>query len=282
MFDFKTFKFGAGAHPSRDKGMCVMEAVAYVAGEPHSDHPACACPIISAFLRSWNDGLSTDKDRQRLLGGFVFRLVATKASAEIELKRSMMAFRWLVNVLTPSLLEMTPSLVDHAKTLRKIKISKKLSAAYSAALSAAESVALSAARSAAYSAAESAARSAAYSAADSAALSAAYSAAESAARSAAYSAADSAALSAARSAAYSAAESAARSAAYSAADSAALSAARSAAYSAARSAAYSAAYSALAPTIKKLQRSAQRLLIRMIKLTEPQEAKMSKVEVSAR
>ena len=28
---------GNGAHPSPDAGMCVMEAVAYVAGESHSD-----------------------------------------------------------------------------------------------------------------------------------------------------------------------------------------------------------------------------------------------------
>ena len=76
-----------------------------------------------------------------------------------------------------------------------------LSAARSAAGSAARSTAWSAARSAAESAAESAAWSAAESAAESAARSAAWSAAESAARSAAWSAAWSAAESAAKSAA---------------------------------------------------------------------------------
>ena len=29
--------------PRQAEGMCVMEAVAYVAGEPHSDEPVCAC-----------------------------------------------------------------------------------------------------------------------------------------------------------------------------------------------------------------------------------------------
>ncbi len=43
-----------------------MEAAAFIAGEPWSDHPACVCPVIAAFMRSWNDGLS-DKDRNRLL-----------------------------------------------------------------------------------------------------------------------------------------------------------------------------------------------------------------------
>jgi hypothetical protein len=28
-----------GSHTSAEDGMCVMEAVAYVAGEPFSDHP---------------------------------------------------------------------------------------------------------------------------------------------------------------------------------------------------------------------------------------------------
>ena len=36
----------SGGHGGIDEGMCVMEAVAYVAGEPWSDAPACACPVI--------------------------------------------------------------------------------------------------------------------------------------------------------------------------------------------------------------------------------------------
>ncbi len=41
----------SGVH-SPDGAMCVMEAVAVVAGEKWSDHPQCASPVISAFLRS--------------------------------------------------------------------------------------------------------------------------------------------------------------------------------------------------------------------------------------
>ena len=43
-----------------------MEAVAYVAGEPWSDNPACACWTIGNFLREWNDVLP-DADRDALL-----------------------------------------------------------------------------------------------------------------------------------------------------------------------------------------------------------------------
>ena len=45
----------AGAHEHVDEGACLMEAVSYVAGEPWSDKPTCACPVLGAFLRTWND-----------------------------------------------------------------------------------------------------------------------------------------------------------------------------------------------------------------------------------
>ena len=67
---FEKFSLKAGAH-SPDSTFCVMEAVAFVAGEPWGDHPECACPIIGAFLRSWNDSLPTEnrprKSRRNVL-----------------------------------------------------------------------------------------------------------------------------------------------------------------------------------------------------------------------
>src|SRR5882724_4636780 len=84
---------------------CVMEAVAYVAGEPWSDHPECSCPVISAFLRAWNDGLPTDADRDRLLKPLVARMVGTKNPA-LEQKRSLMAADWLIRVHTPAWLRL--------------------------------------------------------------------------------------------------------------------------------------------------------------------------------
>lgn len=54
-----------GGHRSPQEGMCFMEAVAWIAGEPHSDHPECVSPLLGAFLRSWNDALD-DETRQKL------------------------------------------------------------------------------------------------------------------------------------------------------------------------------------------------------------------------
>jgi len=64
-----------GKHGSREQGVCLLEAVAYVAGEPHSDHPACVSPVLAAFGRALNDALDS-VERQRLVP-LVPRLVGT-------------------------------------------------------------------------------------------------------------------------------------------------------------------------------------------------------------
>src|SRR5882762_7811859 len=79
---------------------CVMEAVAFVAGEAWSDHPECSCPVISAFLRSWNDGMRSDEERDRLLKPLIPRLIGTKNKL-LEERRSLMAADWLIRVHAP-------------------------------------------------------------------------------------------------------------------------------------------------------------------------------------
>ena len=237
----ETLQLEAGGHDAPNNGLvhaCVMEAVAYLAGEEFSDRPQCASPVISAFLRTWNDLLS-DEDRQ-MLKPFIPKLVGTKASKRVEEKRTWMATDWLAREYAPAFLRLA-GLNVAAETL------EELAPLTSNAKAIAAQPILSAAESAAWSAAESA---------RSAAVSAAWSAAVSAARSAA--------VSAALLAAWSVAESAAGLAAWSAAESAAWSAAWSAARSAAGSAALLAAGLALDPTVKSLQASALLLVERMI------------------
>jgi hypothetical protein len=102
--DLDSLTLDKGAH---DPGaaMCVMEAVAYVAGEEWSDHPKCASPVISAFMRSWNDALP-EADRNRLLKPYVLRLVGTAATAEVEEVRAWMCLDWFVRVHTPAWLRL--------------------------------------------------------------------------------------------------------------------------------------------------------------------------------
>ncbi len=47
-------QLGAGGHRNLEAGACAMELVSYLVGEPWSDHPKCASPVLSAFMRSWN------------------------------------------------------------------------------------------------------------------------------------------------------------------------------------------------------------------------------------
>jgi hypothetical protein len=88
-----------GAHEDHE-AMCVMEAVAFVAGEPWSDYPECACPVISAFLRAWNDALSDD-ERDPLLRPLIPRMIGTRRDTAVEQRRATMAIDWLVRVHTP-------------------------------------------------------------------------------------------------------------------------------------------------------------------------------------
>jgi hypothetical protein len=96
----------AGGHASRREGMCVLEAIAYVRGLPHSDHPPCVSGVIGAFLRSWNDALPTDADRDRLLKPLILDVVGTATTPEDEETRAWMATDWLCRVHTPAWLRL--------------------------------------------------------------------------------------------------------------------------------------------------------------------------------
>jgi hypothetical protein len=299
--EVKAVTLASGGHDNEQNAFCVMEAVAYVAGEPWSDSPQCASPVIAAFLRSWNDSLS-DEPRNRLLKPLIPLLVGTKASDEVEEKRSYMALDWLIRVFTPKWLELVPSLHEHAKALRDLEGIADIAGAAAAARAAAGDAAGAAARAAAGDAAWAAARAAARAAAWDAARAAAGDAAGDAARAAAGDAAGDAARAAARDAAWAAAWdaawaaagdaagdaagaaagdaagdaawAAARAAAWAAAGDAARAAARAAAWAAAgdaaraaaRAAAWAAAGAALNPTTEWLQASALSLIHRMIEV----------------
>ena len=229
----------AGAHEPNGKA-CAMEAVAFVAGEPWSDHPECACPVISSFLRAWNDGLPDD-ERDILLRPLVLRLIDTRGSAALESRRSLMAADWLVRIHTPAWLRLA-KLDDAAAALEALPeiIDMAQVPSIRGSIEAARLDAI-------------------------AAWDAAWAAAWDAAGDAAWDAAWDAAGAAAGDAAWDAAGAAARDAAWGAA----WDAARDAAGAAARDAARDAAWNALSSTRKELQQSALALVHRMIDAREP-------------
>ena len=105
-----------GGHGSFEHGTCAMEAVAYVTGEPFSDHPKCVCPVIAAFLRSWNDALG-DEPRNRLIRPLLPLVVGTRGSRDLETRRANRICDWLIQVYTPAFLRLVPSLEDDAIAL---------------------------------------------------------------------------------------------------------------------------------------------------------------------
>lgn len=74
------FTLTAGQHTSALDGACLLEAVAYVAGEPWSDEPACACPVLAGLLRGWNDALHPAQ--RQTLKRYMARLVGSRGTDE--------------------------------------------------------------------------------------------------------------------------------------------------------------------------------------------------------
>ena len=239
--DIGTLTLEQGSHKSRDAGMCVMEATAYVAGEPHSDHPACVCPTIAACLRRWNDDLPTDADRVRLLRPLIPAIIGTNTGTADAETRAWLICDWLVREYLPAWLDLAGGkCAPHAATLRSLpEATAQTIGVAQAAIHAARDATRAATRAAAWVAARAAAWDAAWAAA----------------RAAAWDAARAAALAAARDAAGYAARAAAGYAAWDAAG--------DAAWAAALDAAGDAAGDALLPTVASVQQSAVALVHRM-------------------
>jgi hypothetical protein len=88
-----------GTHASPEEGRCAMEWVSHLAGEPHSDEPACVSRVLRAFCISLNDGLE-EAPRQRLRP-YLGRTIGT-AGDGLDPARAWMAMDWLVRTYTPT------------------------------------------------------------------------------------------------------------------------------------------------------------------------------------
>jgi hypothetical protein len=75
-----------GNHYSREQGVCALELVAWLAGEPHSDSPQCACPTIRSFVVNLNDSgpqWLRDEIKARAL-----KIVGTRGSVDLQKRRA--------------------------------------------------------------------------------------------------------------------------------------------------------------------------------------------------
>ena len=113
--DYDSLVLKKGNHKNPDDGLCVMEAAAFVAGEPHSDSPACVAPTIAAFCRLWNDALD-DVDRQMLKPIIPLSVGTNTGNRLDEDARAWLATDWLVRTFAPAWLRRA-GLTPHADAL---------------------------------------------------------------------------------------------------------------------------------------------------------------------
>ncbi|WP_298175704.1 hypothetical protein [Saccharomonospora sp.] len=95
------------ATPTRTLSVSLPEAVAWFAGEQHSDRPHCVSPVLLTTATVLGGRLPHPK-RQRLKR-FVPSLVGTADDGHDE-QRSLIAMDWLVRVYTPAWLRLVPAL----------------------------------------------------------------------------------------------------------------------------------------------------------------------------
>jgi hypothetical protein len=82
----QTVTLARGKHASPAGGACVMELASMLAGEPFGDRPASVCPVIAAFLRSYNDAI--DDRRRQDLYRYASAAVGSRASADVTRRRA--------------------------------------------------------------------------------------------------------------------------------------------------------------------------------------------------
>jgi hypothetical protein len=111
LHDLDGIRLDEGGHPNRAAGVCALEAVAWLAGEPHGDAPACVCPVLARFIRHWNDELGDD-ERTRVLRPLLPALVgtaldrATLEGEELQRRRWWGIVSWGVREALPAWLKL--------------------------------------------------------------------------------------------------------------------------------------------------------------------------------
>jgi hypothetical protein len=111
-----TITLTAGAHDYRADGTCLMEAVAWFAGEEHTDRPACVSQSLGFLGRALNDLLPHD-DRQELVAA-IPHLPGT-ADDGYDMVREYMVAEWLFRECLPVVYAAAEPSVD-ADTLRTL------------------------------------------------------------------------------------------------------------------------------------------------------------------
>lgn len=89
---YQTVKLSRGKHHFPHEGVCVMELASMIAGEPFTDQPLSVCPVIAAFLRTYNDAI--DDARRQDLYRYAAVAIGTQATWRIQQQRIVRCLAW--------------------------------------------------------------------------------------------------------------------------------------------------------------------------------------------
>jgi hypothetical protein len=100
------FLLVAGAGNATKKRACIMSAVSWIAGEPWSDHPACASPVLTSFAIRLNDSdwWRSDAERTSVLAPLAARLVGTRGDGK-DKERARRCREWAWSACVPAAFE---------------------------------------------------------------------------------------------------------------------------------------------------------------------------------
>ena len=89
-----------GSHAELGNELCFMEMTAFLAGEPHSDHPECACPVLTAYGIRLNDSGQEYRD---LLTPLVPMMIGTRNDDLEAERRKHLVFGVAKRIVAPML-----------------------------------------------------------------------------------------------------------------------------------------------------------------------------------
>lgn len=101
--DLENFELASGSHTAFEKGACIMEMVSYLADEPWSDHPQCACPILTRVAIQLNDTFKPP--HRQLLKPLIPLLLNSLGSEETRIARKRLIYWRNVSALYPVILD---------------------------------------------------------------------------------------------------------------------------------------------------------------------------------
>jgi len=108
--EFRRGIIGHGQHGADSPIRCVMEWGAYLAGETHSDRPACVDPGVDRLMIRWNDAIpqTSEGDAMRkdvFTAELLLRVLGSRGSDELARKRAWAAADFAVRTLAAESME---------------------------------------------------------------------------------------------------------------------------------------------------------------------------------